>query len=156
MKQPGSSVNKHMRIIKLSQSDPDMATAEMVDAFFGKKLKERKPKGKFRLTKGRFSEDGIITGDRLLFTYLGDCIYQARSASGRVVNEDEYRDRYPHYFCIDMDSLVKTEYKLQELEDELTERNFLTKKLVGTQAWPSVDDKRVEVSNLLNERLGPV
>ncbi len=147
-----------MRIIKLSQNDPDMATLEMVNAFFEKKLKEpkRQPIGKFRLTKGRFSQDGIGSGERLLFTYLGDCIYQARSASGRIENEDEYQERYPHFFCIDMDSVVETEYKLQELERELTERGFLTKKLVGTQSWPSVDDKRVEVSNLLNERLGQV
>lgn len=145
-----------MRIIKLSQSDPDMATAEMVDAFFGKKLKERRPKGKFRLTKGRFSENGILTGDRLLFTYLGDCIYQARSASGRIVNEDEYQDRYPYYFCINMDSLVRTKYKLQELENGLTERKLLTKNLVGTQSWPSVDDERIEVIDLLDQKLGQV
>ena len=145
-----------MRVIKLSQNDPDMATLEDVDAFFKKKLEERKPKGKFRLTKGRFRENGIVPGERLLFTYLGDCVYQARSASGRIKNEDEHQEQYPYFFCIDMNSVVKTEYKLQELERDLTERGFLTKKIYGTHPWSMVDDKRIEVNNLLNEKLGQV
>ena len=73
-----------MRIIKLSPSDPHMKSRPMVDEFFSQTLKKRNPEGQFFITQGRIAERGLSVGERLLFTYEGDCIYEARAASGRV------------------------------------------------------------------------
>lgn len=91
-----------MRIIKLNPDDIEMKTREMVDSFFLTRLHEKDPKGQFLLTKGRIAEDGIQPGEYLVFTYLGDLVYVARSASRREATEGPNARQYPHYFCVEL------------------------------------------------------
>ena len=143
-----------MRIIKLSASDPDMATPELVKVFFTKVLRERNPPGKFRLPSGWISEKGIQPGERLLFTYLGQCVYQARSASGRVRNTDEESGTYPFYFCLDVASLVQTTGNLADLQGELTQQGLSNKNL-RSQGWPSLDETP-EICGVVDRLFGKI
>ena len=145
-----------MRIIKLSPDDPDMITRDMVSVFFQEKLAKRHPAGQFFLTSGRMSEHGISPGERLLFTYQGECICQARAATGRMKNESENCDQYPFYFCLDLATVANASGSLQVLEDSLKGAKMLDKNLVRSQGWPTIDDAPVPVANKLDELLGAV
>ena len=145
-----------MRIIKLSPNDPDMITRDMVNVFFQEKLAERHPAGQFFLTSGRVSEHGISSGERLLFTYEGECVCQARAATGRMKNEGENRDTYPFYFCLDLATVANTSGSLQELEDNLKNAKMLSKNLVRSQGWPTINDAPAPVASKLDELLGAV
>ena len=145
-----------MRIIKLSPNDPDMITRDMMSAFFLEKLARRHPAGQFFLTSGRMSEHGIAPGERLLFTYQGECVYQARAATGRMKNEEENSDLYPFYFCLDLATLANASESLQELEDNLKDAKLLSKNLVRSQGWPTINDAPASVVSKLDELLGAV
>ena len=145
-----------MRIIKLSPNDHDMITRDMVSVFFQEKLAKRHPVGQFFLTSGRMSENGIAPGERLLFTYLGECIYQARAATGRMKNEEENSDIYPFYFCLDMETFANASGSLQELEDNLKNAKLLSKNLVRSQGWPTINDTSALFTSKLDELLGAV
>lgn len=142
-----------MRIIKLSPNDPDMMTREMVTMFFREKLKKRTPSGQFSLTQGRIAEKGITPGERLLFTYNGECVYQARAASRRSTNENANKDHYPFYFCVDTKTIVDAAGSLQ---DVVTKLAFAGKNFVKTQAWPIIDDAAADVQDKLDGLLGKV
>ena len=148
------NTDKYMRVIQLSPKDTDMATREMVDTFFLKKLPNRDPLGKFRLTRTRVAEDGLSPGERLLFAYKGQCVYQARVLRGRVENEDAKREIYPYYFCVDVDSLVKTTGRLSDLEQELHQLSLVNKSL-HSAGWTSIDET-LELRNALDRILGTV
>ena len=143
-----------MRVIQLSPRDTDMATREMVDTFFLKELPNRGPAGKFRLTRTRVAEHGLSPGERLLFAYRGLCVYQARVLSGRVENQDEKRETYPYYFCVDKDSLVKASGSLSDLEQELHQLGLLNKSL-RSAGWASIDET-LELRDALDRILGTV
>lgn len=145
-----------MRVIKLSPNDPDMMTREMVTTFFRGKLGSRIPLGQFFLTQGRIAENGITPGERLLFTYNGECVYQARAASGRTKTEGAESNQYPFYFCIKMESLVNAAGQLQEFENKLKDLGFLDKNLVHSQGWPTVNDANARVCGEIDRLLGKV
>jgi len=75
-----------MRIIKLSNNDEDFETRADVDKYFQDKLPKRKPAGQFLLTKLAIGQTGISSGEKLVFTYNGKCVYKARAASTRKKN----------------------------------------------------------------------
>lgn len=132
-----------MRVIKLSPKDPDMSNRAMVDAYFHQVLQERTPAGQFLLTRGRISKDGIQSDERIVFTYLGEVTYQARSLTGRLENSDKAAsERYPHYFCVNLDSIQEGAKSLHELEDELKNANLIPadQNLVKSQGWPIVEE----------------
>lgn len=142
-----------MRVIKLSSNDPDMLTRDMVIVFFREKLAKRNPSGQFFLTKGRVSETGISPGERLLFTYQGECIYQARAASGRATNENANKDQYPFYFCVDTKTIVDAVGNLQDVVAKLA---LAGSNIVNTQSWPIIDDSTTDVQDKLDGLLGKV
>ena len=142
-----------MRIIKLSPNDPDMLTRDMVVVFFQETLGKRKPSGQFFLTKGRIAQYGISPGERLLFTYQGECIYQARAASGRSANENADKNWYPFYFCVNVKTIVDVAGSLQDVEAKLS---LAGKNLVKTQGWPIINDAHVETQDKINRLLGEV
>ena len=145
-----------MRIIKLSPNDPDMMTREKVTTFFREKLKRRTPSGQFFLTQGRIAEKGITPGERLLFTYNGECVYQARAASGRTKTEGSESSQYPFYFCVDEQSIVDAVGSLQDFENGLKQRGLLDKNLVRSQGWPKIDDTNARVGPEIDRLLGKV
>ena len=63
-----------MRIIKLSPTDVDFKTRPMVDTYFLHTLPNRKPPGAFFLTNRAIGIDGISPGEKLVFTYKGECV----------------------------------------------------------------------------------
>ena len=142
-----------MRVIKLSPNDPAMLTRDMVIVFFQETLGKRKPSGQFFLTKGRIAQNGISLGERLLFTYQGECIYQARAASGRTANEAANKDRYPFYFCVNVETIVDATGSLQDVEAKLS---LAGKNLVKTQGWPIINDAHAETQDKINRVLGKV
>jgi len=129
-----------MRVIKLSPNDKHMLTRENVDWFFQSHLKEREPVGQFFITKGRISKNGIQPGETLVFTYLGDIVYIARSASIRLETAGSHANKYPFFFCVDVDSIKATSGKLFELEKMLRNEGLLNRNLVKSQGWPILEE----------------
>jgi hypothetical protein len=91
-----------MRIVKLSEVEFEDERA--IDDYFDY-LHEADPPGKFRITDRRIAEDGLEPGEYLIFSYNGTICRIALSASGRLDNKDEYKDTYPFYFKINLDTL---------------------------------------------------
>ena len=52
-----------MRIIKLSPKDIDFPDRKSVDEYFKITLRGRNPVGKFLLSKGRISANGVVAGE---------------------------------------------------------------------------------------------
>ena len=128
-----------MRIIKLSDNDKDFPDRNKVDFYFQSKLPERKPPGKFLLTKGRIAEDGIEIGEQLIFSYKTEITYIALSASARMVNSGDDADMYPFYLVVDMDSLVPAKGYLADIESMLSKAG-IEKNIVRAQGWPRIPD----------------
>lgn len=125
-----------MRIIKLSPNDEDMINRVMVDSYFNEKLPNRKPPGQFLLTKGRISAKGISPGEMLVFSYNGEIVYLALSQTERLNTTGSKAGRYPFYFCVDIETIVKGKGNLDDLEKEIK----VAKHIVKSQGWPSVKD----------------
>lgn len=120
-----------------------MRNRAMVDSYFHQVLQERTPSGQFLLTRGRIAEDGIQPDERIIFTYLGEVVYQARSLTGRLKNSDETEsERYPHYFCVNIDSIQEGTKSLHDLENELKDTNLIStdQNLVKSQGWPIIKE----------------
>lgn len=128
-----------MRIIKLSPSDKDMKDIGMVQDYFECKLQERRPRGQFLLTKGRISKKGISPGEMIIFSYKTAIVYLARSASERKDTIGSESIQYPHYFCIDTETIVKGEGTLSDLEHRLVQHGN-SKNIVNTQGWPKLEE----------------
>lgn len=139
-----------MRIIKLSQSDPDMVTREMVENYFTTELYAREPEGRFLLTKGRIKEDGLYEGEVIVFTYKAQIVYLGVVEKCVQANRGQDSDIYPSFFCIDMDSLVRGKGTLSKLEAELHKNKITSKKFAG-QGWVQVIPEENE--HLLNNIL---
>jgi hypothetical protein len=137
-----------MRVIKLSPNDVEMQTRENVDLYFQTLLKERIPAGQFFLTKGRISKNGIKPGESLVFTYLGEIVYLARSASTRMETEGSHAYQYPYYFCIDVDSINSAHGKLSALEDALRLGGLIDRNLVKSQGWPIVKETDISINKI--------
>ena len=134
-----------MRIIKLSNKDKSFPDRKRVDSYFLKKLPNRNPPGKFRLTQGRVAKDSIEIGEKLIFSYKTEIIYIGLSASGRIDNSDEDMDMYPFYFIIDIDSLVPAKGNLSDIESMFLKAG-IKKNLVSTRGWPRIQDSPVTKS----------
>src|SRR6266478_5874852 len=104
-----------MRIIKLSPNDPDFRTRTDVDTFFLRTLPDREPSGQFLLTERGIGSDGISEGEKLLFTYKGECVYQARASSRRMKYDGPESATYPFYFCVDVPSIEVVQGTLREI-----------------------------------------
>lgn len=129
-----------MRVIKLSPNDPDMKTRKKVDQFFLTELPKQERKGRFFFPKGRIAKNGIQPGEWLIFTYLGNIVYTARSASHRLENKgiDAQQYQYPFYFCIDTSSISSAQGSLSGLEEALRSKGLLNRNLVKSQGWPII------------------
>jgi len=68
-----------MRIIKLGKGE--FKTLEDVKDYFGRKLYERKPEGKFRLPRTKIGADGLEIGEPILFSYQTVICFTARAKS---------------------------------------------------------------------------
>jgi len=129
-----------MRIIKLSPSDEDMKDLEKVQDYFERKLQRRKPRGQFLLTKGRISKKGISPGEMIIFSYNTEIVYLALSDSDRQDTTGPESIKYPHYFCIDTETIVKGRGTLSNLEHRLNQHDGSNKNIVHTQGWPKFKD----------------
>lgn len=129
----------------------------MVDSYFGDVLHKRTPNGKFLLTRGRIAKDGIKPNERIVFTYIGEIVFQARALTGRNENSDcTVSEQYPHYFCVDLSTIQKGCKSLRELEDELKESKMIPpgKNLVKSQGWPIVNESdKIMLSKILRRFL---
>jgi hypothetical protein len=129
-----------MRIIKLSQKDPDMKNKDAVKLFFQAKLFERNPQGKFLLTKGRISKNGLESGELLIFSYKSAIVYLGLVKNGRQQNKGMDSYDYPFYFCVDVNSIVPGKGYLKNLEYELDQIGLLEKNIEKSQGWPIVSE----------------
>jgi len=137
-----------MRIIKLSKDDPDFKEGEDVINYFENKLLNRN-KGKFYLTKGKIGKkDGILLNEPIIFSYQKKIVYLARAASTVQPNDALPSNNYPHYFDIDLDSILLGKGTLGELEKDLFERGLYMKKINGSQGWNKIphesNDREIE------------
>jgi hypothetical protein len=141
-----------MRIIKLSPDDIDFGTRIDLDRFFTEKLLERDPVGRFNLPKGWIANKGLEVGELLAFTYHGMIVYIACSASERLDSEGLGKDKYPHYFCIDVDTIRPAKGSLVQLEEKLDAKGLLDRNIVRSQGWPTInerDDRRRKLESIL-------
>jgi len=134
-----------MRIVKLSEEK--FPKLQDVEKFFRNRLPHWNPPGKFRITEGRIAKNGLQPGEEVLFSYNGMIYYIARSATGRLRNEDEYQNEYPFYFLVEMDTLRAVEITLHDVEQRYHKESGETKSLVQTQGWPKIEN-RIFVKNL--------
>lgn len=137
-----------MRIIKFSKEDEDFPCIDMAANFFEMKLNSTEPKGKFEITKGRISQNGLERKEKLVFSYNGQMIYMAEAATGRERNRPEYSTRYPNYFCIDMATLKPIKGKLGELEKKLQQKKIHSKNIVKSQGWPIIVEKETNIAEI--------
>ena len=144
-----------MRIIKLSSKDDDMKTPEMVKDFFRKKLPHRPVPGQFFFKKNLIAEGGLFPGEGLLFTYESQCVYEARSTTGRLNNEDHSDSDYPFYFCVDVDSIAALSGTLKAFEQKLIQIGLHNgKNIAASQAWLRIEETeafRSHIDSILNE-----
>lgn len=147
-----------MRIIKLSPSDKDMKTRDMVDCFFYKHLAERDPVGQFLVTNGRIAKDGIHPGETLVFTYLGDIVFTSRASTVRLETSGHDALKYPYYFCVDMGSVKAGYGRLSKLEKMLKDAGVIPsyKTIARSQGWPFVDEDgfQKQVTGILEKFAG--
>ncbi len=138
-----------MRVIKLSSDDRDMETLEMVDVFFHETLKRPERQGRFFFPDRKIRENGIRPGERLLFTYESQCVYEARSDSGRIKNEGRAGDDYPFYFCVKVDSIASLSGSLEAFEQKLIQLGLHgSKSIAHSQAWSIIDETEAFQSNI--------
>ncbi|MCB0170064.1 MAG: hypothetical protein KDJ97_05885 [Anaerolineae bacterium] len=128
-----------MRIVKLSEEI--FSDLESVMRFFRDYLPQRDPPGKFRITEGRITQDGLEPGEEMLFSYNGTIYFIAQSATGRLENEDEHQNEYPFYFLVDMDTLRPVEISLHDVEQRYHQETGETKSLVHTRGWPKIENE---------------
>lgn len=130
-----------MRIIKLSNDDRDFNEDKDVANYFEIKLLNRN-KGKFYLTKGKIAKkDGLFIREPIVFSYKKKIVYVARADSVVKPNEEPQPDKYPYYFDINLDSIVRGKGTLASLEKELFDKGLYTNKIDGSQGWNKIRHK---------------
>ena len=68
-------------------------------------------------------------------------------------NSDEYKNNYPYFFVIDLNTVRQTNFSLQKLEDRLWHETDEQKCIVRTQGWPRIRDTNITesvVDSLIN------
>jgi hypothetical protein len=126
-----------MRIIKLSSNpkvEDDFKTRAMVDTCFLERLPNPERQGRFFLPKSAIGIDGISPGEKLVFTYKGECVYRALADSARMRNDDRDKRKYPYYFAVKVDSIEAIQGTLPELQQKL-EQAGLAINLVKSRKW---------------------
>ncbi len=142
-----------MRIIKLSKIDPEMKNENMVHNYFLTKLKATNPPGQFLMTKGRMGKDGIRPGEKIVFSYYKKILYLGVATTGR---EDYAGPQcwspldYPHYFCVNVDTLVPAQGTLDKFEHRVHLKGLHDKHIVQAQGWPRLEDSK-ELDKIWNE-----
>ena len=142
-----------MRIIKLSITK-EFPTLDTLGNYFKYELPSRNPPGKFLLPKEWIAEDGLQPGEMVIFSYRCCVRFVAQAASGRMKNVDEYQNRYPYFFVIDLNTVRQTNFSLQKLEDRLRHEGDEKKHIVRTQGWPRIRDTKITesvVESLIND-----
>ncbi len=132
-----------MRVVKLSNRDPEFDSWDDVVNYFENKLPnmiDRDRVGKFRC-KGNVRWGKPGRGEPLLFTFETRLVYLAISNSGAQENFDQYKDDYSRFFIIDCNTIKrpKSELSLDELEQQLNELTEGTHTL-RTQGWNDIPD----------------
>lgn len=112
----------------------------MVDIYFLKTLPNRSPPGKFLLTDRAIGENGIAPGERLVFTYRGECVYKARAKSARLQNDGSDAEEYPHLFFVDVATIEAIKGTLAELQTKLEQEVLSVSDLVNSRSWPKFRD----------------
>ncbi len=130
-----------MRIVKLSTNPPTgFATLDGVRRFFFTDIRERKPPGRFDVTPGRIAQDGLVSGEALVFTYKARVVFTARVGSGLMPNEDEERQQYPSYFVVDLATLREADEDFHDVERQYNEATGAGLNLVESQGWNRIPD----------------
>jgi HNH endonuclease len=105
-----------MRFVKLSQQK-EFDTLEEVRRFFLQELRDHEPPGKFRIPSGHIAKDELEPGEPLVFTYSpARVVFTAQAETGLEDNNDEWCERYPGYFVINLSTLREADEDLRELE----------------------------------------
>lgn len=107
-----------MRIIKLSDKDPDMSDREAVDDYFLQQLPGRNG-GRFYFPKNCIDKNGLIAGEHLVFSYNMEIVYVAFTKSGRLDTTDENKEECPYHFEVNLDSIREASGGLRDLEVKL-------------------------------------
>ena len=138
----------YLKVIKLGKSE--MRNQSEVKLYFEQKLPQLSPKGRFDVTGGKspYISD-LRVGETLVFTHSGKILLVAKSASTRCISEDprgftELGEpaEYPHYFLIDLDSIIW----LAEPIHRYSLSEHLPRKIDGP-AWQSFTEEEYETAN---------
>src|SRR5262249_54841469 len=119
--------------------EDDFKTRAKVDAYFLETLPGPQRLGKFFLPRTAIGADGISPGEKLIFTYKGECVYQARADSTRKKNIRGNR-KYPYYFLVNLTSIKPIQGTLSELQQKLTRAGLDAPNLVKSRKWLRFDD----------------
>lgn len=133
-----------MRVIKLSIKE--FPTFDHLEDYFDRELPSRNPPGKFIFTARRIAADTLLPGEKILFSYKCFVRFVAYAASGRIKNNDQEQNRYPYFFVIDLQSVRRVKFALQNLEDWLRHEKSDIKCIVRTQGWPKISDTEIPES----------
>jgi len=124
-----------VRIVKLSNAEIEFATLDGVRRFFLEEMPVGERPGKFRVTRGRITKDGLEPGEPLVFTYEARVVFTAYAGSGLLPNDDDYSKRYPHYFIVDLATLREADEDFYDVERRYNKATGTSLKLVKSQGW---------------------
>ena len=143
-----------MRLIKLSTDE--FASKAEVQAFFESpkgELRSRTPQGTFLIPIRWIAKNGLQSGETILFAYEGRVLYVAQAKSGRLANTGRDSTKYAYCFEIDMDSLWRVDFRVDDLEGKLALYG-ITKSLSRSRGWPrlpSTDGVQKAVDDLCRQ-----
>src|SRR5437763_255746 len=119
-----------MRVAKLSEDV--FADEAAVGAFFTNVLPHRNPPGLFHIGT-QIAEDGLVPGERLLFTYHGHLRFVGRAATGRLPNTFGLQNEYPYCIIVAPQSIQPANASFAQIEQALAAVG-VTVSLAG-QGW---------------------
>lgn len=124
-----------MRIIKLSNSDPDMKTRDACINYFTRTIHSGYNRGRFGLTEDKSRMHGIGGGVLLLFCYKTELMFIARAA-GEIRSTSDWA-----YIPLKMSTLHQVSGSLHDLEKDLLDRKLIDINLVNAQQWPILSEE---------------
>ncbi len=126
-----------MRIINLS---PEMFNShDDMRRFFHEELLTKTPPGKFRVTQRKIAQDGLKSGEQLIFTCWNRVVFTARTESGLLPNDDEGRVKYPSYFVLDLKSLCEADEAIDDINQQYKGLSGDSKSFTSS-GWPHLTD----------------
>src|SRR5262245_46714124 len=102
-----------MRLIKLSKEE--FPSLDEVRDFFNHDIRGMTPSGKFRVPSGWIAQDALEAGEALIFAYQSRAVFTARAGSELRPNDDEWHERYPSYFLVDLESLREVDANVRDI-----------------------------------------